>query len=969
MNIQNQILHPTARILRTRTLFIIIAVTLSTVSANSAISAGTLTLAENNKTACVIALPDKPTASESFAAGELAAYLKGVTKAVFPVVNEKSVKDTAVYVGLTAYAQSQKIPVSSLAAEEWCIQTSGSNLIITGGLPRGTLYGVYEFLEKFCGVAWLSPDCEVIPPKSSLTISNLNIKAKPAYLSRYIASAWYRQLPSAEKYNQYILYVTRNKGNTLATNAAWGFSAKYGSPGAVHSFGYYVSAKELFPAHPEYFSMNPDGTRDGKFMVDDYASYQLCLTGKGLRQYLYERLKGYIQKDREDCTKSGAPFPTVYAFSQNDLATYICNCPDCKKISKEEGSESALVIDAVNFLSDKIKNEYPEISLQTMAYTCTEKPPKKIRPRSNIIIQLADIYAASDTCRPLSSPANREQAELIKAWSAITAQLGIWDYWKTFDGKTFPYINARAITEDLKFFFDNKVRYMFAECEDFTGRESFNNDLQSFYSFKLWAGHKAMQDPGQPFDDLCNIFFSGYYREAAAIMKEFHLFLEKSVEADSDKFLSPRQFRKYLTPRFFKDAYGIINKAVALCSSDETRVRVIRERMVLNAALYDNWDGVERIARQTKEKNEWTRKGLAAQYRDDWMSYLDSGVYDSVFAAAVRSAVSAESEMFAMALPLPEPFAALPPEKVLDLTWPKFQSGRAKITPDPVAAGGKSLRLESPDTTQRNNFQAGLYDSRNKLQGPVLEMAMSELPKDGKFHIIKIGAFPVKPGTKLWFPWTWYVQLPLDSAFDPLVPEQEWFVYASLRFSGTPFEPESKVTQAISIDRVILVKAGARRSGEDNQDTENLIKNGSFESGATSPDNWRLFCSAGDDFTYPEDGGSRGNSYLSFGPSAKIRMMKQDELKIEQGERYRLTLYVKGKNFTGGYKIGVMDSGLSKNIGVFNGAAFNSDEWIEKSVDFTAEEASNGKYSLVIQIYGGTSGDFMTDDIRLVKGE
>lgn len=48
--------------------------------------------------------------------------------------------------------------------EQLRIVIGDGNIAIAGGHPRGTLYGVYAFLEKYLGVRFLTRDHTFVPP-------------------------------------------------------------------------------------------------------------------------------------------------------------------------------------------------------------------------------------------------------------------------------------------------------------------------------------------------------------------------------------------------------------------------------------------------------------------------------------------------------------------------------------------------------------------------------------------------------------------------------------------------------------------------------------------------------------------------------------------------------------------------------------------------------------------------------------
>ena len=91
------------------------------------------------------------TAREKEAAEELADHLKEITGAVFTLVPEEKWSSSgkpAFYVGDTLFSRKQGVDVKKMNREEWFIKNYGKNIVLTGGIPRGTLYAVYELLEK-----------------------------------------------------------------------------------------------------------------------------------------------------------------------------------------------------------------------------------------------------------------------------------------------------------------------------------------------------------------------------------------------------------------------------------------------------------------------------------------------------------------------------------------------------------------------------------------------------------------------------------------------------------------------------------------------------------------------------------------------------------------------------------------------------------------------------------------------------
>ena len=144
-------------------------------------NAAELTLAREGKALVTIVRPIQPSPAETTAVAELADYLGKITGATFAVIDETALPAAtgAIYLGPTAFSANQGIDMEKLGKEEAVIRTVNGSLIITGGRPRGTLYGVYRFLEDQLGVRWYNQWCEKVPSLPECTIGELDLRRKP----------------------------------------------------------------------------------------------------------------------------------------------------------------------------------------------------------------------------------------------------------------------------------------------------------------------------------------------------------------------------------------------------------------------------------------------------------------------------------------------------------------------------------------------------------------------------------------------------------------------------------------------------------------------------------------------------------------------------------------------------------------------------------------------------------------------
>ena len=76
------------------------------------------------------------------------------------------------------------------------------------------------------------------------------------------------------------------------------------------------------------------------------------------------------------------PGASFYGVSQNDWYNF-CTCPDCKALDDAEESHAGTMIAFVNQIAEAVEKEFPNVIIETLAYQCTRKPPKTIRPRAS----------------------------------------------------------------------------------------------------------------------------------------------------------------------------------------------------------------------------------------------------------------------------------------------------------------------------------------------------------------------------------------------------------------------------------------------------------------------------------------------------------------------------------------------------------------------------------------------------------
>lgn len=262
---------------------------------------------------------------------------------------------------------------------------------------------------------------------------------------------------------------------------------------------------------------------------------------------------------------------------------------------EEEGSYSGPLLHMINQVADGIRDEFPEILIQTFAYTSTQKPPRTIRPRDNVLIRLCHLGAefrgdvGGEYFRPASHRQNSTFRNYIRQWSKIANNLAVWDYWIMYREEfPNPYHNVYLIKKDINLYRKNKVQTVFIECEKI--------ETTSFFALKRWLTYQLLDDPKADDHDLVADFMAGYYGPAAQPLTRFLKDVHKLQTRDRERLsLQKTSERSHWTLNFFIDSQRLLAEAETACAPGSAELlHVRRERIPLDSALFNLWERFER---------------------------------------------------------------------------------------------------------------------------------------------------------------------------------------------------------------------------------------------------------------------------------------------------------------------------------------------------------------------------------------
>ena len=497
-----------------------------------------IVLAEDEVSRYRIVVPSAATEHELKAANVLQSYLLQISSTAIPIVAaDKAWSKYEILLGQNDRLDGLNIGLNfnTLKEDGFLIKTDSMRLIIAGGNEKGTLYGVYTFLEKYLGCRMYSPSVKIIPKQKRIVLADINDLQIPVITFRdtHYRVTWHDEYTDWHKLDH----------DENGERKSWGMWC--------HTFNALVPPKVYYDEHPEYYAMV-----NGERMPT-----QLCLTNPKVLEITISNLRKRI---------AAQPDAIYWSVSQNDNKNY-CTCDNCKVIDSREGSPSGSIIHFVNQVAD----EFPDKMISTLAYEYGRRAPKTLKPRENVNIMLCSIEAFRHL--PIAEdPTSADFVRDVEDWSKIAKDIIVWDYVIQFNNLISPFPNLHVLQPNLKFFADHGVNAMFEQGNREVGGE--------FAALRAYMISKLMWNPAENADTIMNDFVNGYYGAAGPVIRQYIDEMREALlkaEKPLKIFGTPIEAAStYLTPALIQRYEKLFNEAEAIVADSAIileRVKIARQ--------------------------------------------------------------------------------------------------------------------------------------------------------------------------------------------------------------------------------------------------------------------------------------------------------------------------------------------------------------------------------------------------------
>ncbi|MQY78865.1 MAG: DUF4838 domain-containing protein [Bacteroidetes bacterium] len=418
------------------------------------IKANFITISSNGVSEYVILADAENNVSENFAASELQAYIEKITSTRLPIVHETFGRP---FICVGNHKETECISVLPRypGDDSFCVKTLGENILIRGAGQRGTLYGVYAFLERL-GCWWFAPDIpvlkghhEYIPSLPVLAIEPFETTERPLMKYRkrdadggnrtFSPSTWPGVIDWMAKQRSNILAVSisgyeKNKVIILNEVAKRGLMLMVGQHNVMGTF---LSPDKYFEEHPEWFGQI-DGERvikaKGRPVVFDTANKEAMTT-------FINNLIVYLKQN---------PEITIFQLWPPDVA-YWSESSESQALGPP-AERMALFVQQV---TEAVRLAGIKTRIAFLGYSFYSDPPENMAFGSDALLEFCPIN--QNFAYPLSSQVdevNSKYNQQLKEWIArFPGEVIHYSYYAKYSWRSLPVILPVQIGSEIKEWF------------------------------------------------------------------------------------------------------------------------------------------------------------------------------------------------------------------------------------------------------------------------------------------------------------------------------------------------------------------------------------------------------------------------------------------------------------------------------------------------------------------------------------
>ncbi len=480
--------------------------------------AAEVSIVRGGKPDAVIVLPEKAGLTEQLAAEQLAYWTKEITGASLEIVRSPSKSKNNIYIGRSFAEKKYADDIRNLKdSQGFAVRSDRNALYLFGAEPIGSVFAVFDLLEKNTDIIWpsLAPDVDrIFTPTGELKIRKADYREKPVIRERAwgINNGWYYNHPRTE------YFCLRLK--TQGTNAPESHKKRFGFSDddyGGHNLHRYLPWEKYHKEHPEYYCLV-----DGKRMKPGYHA-NLCFTAPGSAE---EFAKNFIRERIEQ-----GPVCATAGIGVEDC-NVTCSCKTClepirlpggKLLTRKDNEKKFLSAQYylwLNRVAREIRKKYPDFKINTIAYMFAETPPP-VPLDENIVINYCPI--GKNMKQDFNGSTNKIPLKQLRDWNRLCSSFSIYEYYGC--AADYPRPVSDVIQKDLQIMRNMKVYRIYSEWIH-------KNNAEYLSAMEFWITCRLLWNPDQDIEALRKEYLRKTFRGAADEMKKFFDIVRNTWYAD-----------------------------------------------------------------------------------------------------------------------------------------------------------------------------------------------------------------------------------------------------------------------------------------------------------------------------------------------------------------------------------------------------------------------------------------------------
>lgn len=428
---------------------------------------------------------------------------------------------------------------------------------ITGKCPGGPGLGVFRFLGKM-GIEYLGTDQWSCETPGVLAVRACREVKVPGVRHRYVEG---RNGTLAE-----LRGLIRSED--IVANLAAGTPFWYPHGLSHDSLGFIVPMTEFDRTHPEFFALQPDGTRMNSKTFTNPGITQFCWANPDLIRMIADR---YIE------IMKATPGAKFYCIAPGDGGDRFCHCENCRKL----GSNCKTFVEAMNQVVKQTGAVFPDKVLFGYSYADTLDAPDvaAVDPHFKLTdsIYIPSHWPANHFFK---HPANKRGQEELTKWRKLMPDMGVMLYlqccrepqnvWPGFPG----WIETCRDFARHGAFMDDRTYTYVCHAGGFLGNPSV------CFDFTTYALNQVEIDPDFDVETAKVRFFDRFYGPAGKpLLTYFNRINQELIKRDWVQQCEYSQ-RGFITPALADELLPLLEEAV-------TRAEAIGRPELVFRATYE----------------------------------------------------------------------------------------------------------------------------------------------------------------------------------------------------------------------------------------------------------------------------------------------------------------------------------------------------------------------------------------------